>query len=119
MSQKAVEKARTQASALVPPGETVRRAVPVQTGPTIALSLGLLGVAFLKNRIVAITDTALYVMAAKAVERRVPLGSVAVSREKGPALWGGTLVIDQGKKMRLLKPFKEEADELAAAARVT
>lgn len=112
---------RAQASALVEPGETVRHAISVTTGPKIAHSIGLIGVALLKFRIVAVTDAALYGMSqkagggAKAVEPRVPLGSVAVSTEKGPA-FTSTLVIGQ-EKMLLLKPYKEEAEKLAAAAR--
>jgi len=120
MSQKGVQKKRTQASALVQRGETVRHAVMVNSGPYALYLLGPLGVAFLKFRTVALTDAALYVMtqtgmgAAKAVERRLPLGSVAVSTEKGPPL-NSMLVIGQ-EKMRVGMPFKDEAERLAAAA---
>ncbi len=125
MSQKAVEKARAHASAVVPPGETVRHAVPVQIWPKIAYAVGLLGplvMVFVKHRTVAVTDAALYVMSQKAVERRVPLGSVPVRAEKGPgsmSMTMGALVIDGEKMLFTKRPCKEEADELAAAARVT
>lgn len=45
----------------------------------------------------------------------MPLGSVAVSTEEGPA-FKGTFVIGQ-EKMLFLKPYKEEAEKLAAVAR--
>lgn len=72
-----------------------------------------------KHRTVAVTDAALYVMSQKAVERRVPLGSVPVRAEKGP--WNmkmtmGALVIDGEKMLFLKRQFTEEAERLAAAA---
>ncbi len=122
MSQK-VEKTRAGAATLVGPGETVRHAVPVQIGPSMAMALGPLGVVLLKFRTVALTDAALYVMtksavgnAPKAVERRIPRGSVAVSTKKGPGFASTLFVGDQ--KMLVTVGFKEEAAQLAAAASV-
>lgn len=123
MSQRLVQKVRTQASAVVQPGETVRHALPVTSGPYIAMFFGPLGTYFLKGRIVALTDAALYVMTgsamlgkAKAVERRLPLGSVAASTGKGPAVspFLSTLLIGQ-ERMWVKRAFKEEAENLAAA----
>jgi hypothetical protein len=121
MSEKKIQKAREQASTLVEPGETVRHAFPVTSGPLIGMALGPLGVAFLKFRTLAVTDKALYVMpqkatgGAKAVEQKIPLGSVDVSTDKSrfPAI--STLVVGD-QRFNVGKPFKEEAERLAAAA---
>ena len=121
MSEKRVQKAREQASALVESGETVRHALPVTGGPLMAMALGPLGVAFLKFRTVALTDKALYVMAQKAtggpkaVEQKMPLGSVAVSTDKHPFPMQSTLVVGD-QRWNVAKPFKEEAESLAAAS---
>lgn len=121
MSQKGVQKAREQASALVEGGETVRHAIPVTSGPLFALALGPLGVAFLKFRTVAITDQAIYIMPTKAtggpkeVEQRLPLGSVSVSTDKNPFPLQTTLVVGD-QRWNVAKPFKEESESLAAAA---
>lgn len=111
---------REQASALVQAGETVRHAVQSNSGPFMASALGPLGVKFLTFRTVAVTDKAVYLMSQKAtggpkaVEQRLPLGSVAVSYANGPALNGTIVVGDQ--KMRVLAQHKAEAQRLAAAA---
>ena len=124
MSEKRVQKVREQASALVASGETVRHAVPVTSGPLIALALGPLGVAFLKFRVVAITDKALYLMPMKAtggpkeVGEQMPLGSVAVSTDKNSFPLQSTLVLGD-QRYNVAKPFKEEAEQLAAAASVS
>jgi hypothetical protein len=116
-----VQKAREQASALVEPGETVRRALPVTSGPLWALALGPLGVAFLKFRTVALTDEAIYVMpqkatgGAKAVEQRIPVGSVDVSTGTHPIRVQSRLVVGD-QRWNVGKPFKEEAEAIAAAA---
>ena len=121
MSEKKMEKAREQASALVEPGETVRHAFPVTSGPLIAMALGPLGVAFLKFRTLAVTDEALYVMpqkatgGAKAVEQKSPLGSVDVSTGNSRFPMISTLVVGD-QRFNVGKPFKEEAERLAAAA---
>jgi hypothetical protein len=121
MSEKRVQKAREQASALVDAGETVRHALPVTSGPLWAMLLGPLGVAFLKFRTLALTDKALYVMHAKAtggpkeVEHKLPLGSVAVSTGKSSMPLQSTLVVGD-QSWNVAKPFKDEAESLAAAA---
>jgi hypothetical protein len=121
MSEKRVLKAREQASALVEAGETVRHAVPVTSGPLFALALGPLGVAFLKFRTIALTDKALYVMPMKAtggpkeVEQQIPLGSVVVSTGKSPLPFQSTLVAGD-QSWNIARPFKDEAERLAAAA---
>jgi hypothetical protein len=121
MSEKQLEKAREQASALIEPGETVRHAFPVTSGPLIGMALGPLGVAFLKFRTLAVTDKALYVMpqkatgGAKAVEQRLPLGSVDVSTAKSRFPFISTLAAGD-RRWNVGKPFKEEAERLAAAA---
>lgn len=121
MSEKRVQKAREQASALVESGESVRHAVPVTSGPLFALALGPLGVAFLKFRTVALTDKALYIMPMKAtggpkeVEQQMPLGSVAVGTDKNSFPLQSTLVVGD-QRWNVAKPFKEEAEMLAAAA---
>jgi hypothetical protein len=121
MSEKQLQKAREQSSALVEPGETVRHAFPVTSGPLIAMALGPLGVAFLKFRTLAVTDKALYVMpqkatgGAKAVEQKIPLGSVDVSTDKSRFPLQSTLVVGD-QRYNVGKPFKEEAERLAAAA---
>jgi hypothetical protein len=121
MSEKRLQKAREQASALVEPGETVRHALPVTSGPLIGMVLGPLGVAFLKFRTVALTDKALYVMpdkatgGPKAVEKKMPLGSVDVSTDKHRFPTVSTLVVGD-QRWNVGKPFKEEAEKLAAAA---
>ena len=111
---------REQIAALVEPGETLREAVMVTRGPLWALGLGPFAVAFLKFRIIAQTDEALYVMPTKAtggvkeVEQRIPL-PVAVSI-------GDTRVPRQNKfvvgdqNFNLGSPMKEEAERIAAAA---
>jgi len=121
MGKDRAQKAREQASALVEAGETVRHALPVTSGPLMALALGPLGVAFLKFRTVALTDNAIYVMpqkstgGPKAVEQKIPLGSVAVTTGEHPFPWQSRLVV--GDQMwNVGKPFKEEAEALAAAA---
>ncbi len=113
MSQKAVQKQREQASALVQSGETVRHAVAVSSGPLFALSLGPLGVALMKFRALALTDDALYVLSqkaasgqAKAVEQRMPLGSVAVRTDTHPFPLQSRLVVGD-QKWNVAKPFKE------------
>lgn len=121
MSEKRVQKAREQASALVESGETVRHALPVTSGPLIAMALGPLGVAFLTFRTVAVTDKALYVMpqkatgGPKAVEQKMALGSVAVSTDKHPFPLQSRLVVGD-QRWSVAKPYKEEAERLAAAA---
>jgi hypothetical protein len=121
MSEKKLQKTREQASALVEPGETVRHALPVTSGPLIGMVLGPLGVAFLKFRTVALTDKALYVMpqkatgGPKAVEEKMPLGSVDVSTDKNRFPLQSTLVVGN-QRWNVGKPFKEEAERLAAAA---
>ena len=123
MSEKRAQKAREQASALVEAGETVRHAVPVTSGPAFAQALGALGVAFLKFRTVALTDKALYVMLQKAtggpkeVEQQIPLGSVAVSTGKSSFPLQSTLVVGD-KRWNVARPFRDEAERLAAAASV-
>ena len=121
MSGKRVEKARQQASALVAPGETVRHALPVTSGPLWAMVLGPLGVGFLTFRTVALTDKSLYLMAQKgtgapkAVERTMPLGSVAVSTDKNSFPMQSTLVVGD-QRWNVHKVFKDEAESLATAA---
>ena len=121
MSEKRVQKVREQASALVEAGETVRHAVPVTSGPLFAMALGPLGVAFLKFRAIALTDKALYVMPMKAtggpkeVEQQIPLGSVSVSTGKSPLPFQSTLVVGD-QSWNIARPFKDEAEQLAAAA---
>jgi hypothetical protein len=122
MSEKRVQKAREQSQALVGAGETVKHAVPVTSGPLWALALGPIGVAFLKFRTVALTDTALYVIPQKftggpkdVVEQQWPLGSVAVSTDKNSFPLQTTLVVGD-TRWNVAKPFKEESERLAAAA---
>jgi hypothetical protein len=121
MSEKQVQKAREQASALVEPGETVRHALPVTSGPLIGMVLGPLGVAFLQFRTVALTDQALYVMpqkatgGPKAVDQKMPLGSIDVSTDKNRFPLQSTLVVGD-QRWNVAKPYKEEAERLAAAA---
>lgn len=121
MSEKRAQKTREEASPLVDAGETVRHAVRVTTGPLFALLLGPLGVAFMKFRTIALTDETLYVMPMKAtgapkeVEQRIPRGSVAVSTGNSPIPLQSTLVIG-GQTWNVAKPFKDEAERLAAAA---
>ena len=121
MSEKRVEKTREQAAALVGPGETVRHALPVTSGPLFALVLGPLGVAFLKFRTAVVTDKSLYLMVQKAtggpkeVENQMPLGSVPVSTDKNSFPLQTTLVIGD-QRWNVAKPFKEESERLAAAA---
>ena len=120
MSEKRVQKVRDQAAILVGSGETVRHAVPVTSGPLFALALGPLGVAFLKFRTVVLTDRALYLMTMKAmgapkeVEQELPLGSTAVTPDKSSfPIWSTLVVGDQ--RYNVAKPFKSEAEALAAA----
>ena len=121
MSEQRVQKAREQASALVESGETVRHAVPVTSGPLMALALGPLGVAFLKFRTVALTDKSLYFMlqkatgGPKAVEQKMPLGSVVVSTDKHPFPGQSRLVVGD-QSFSVPRPYKEEAERLSAAA---
>jgi hypothetical protein len=121
MSKDRVQKAREQASALVETGETVSHALPVTSGPLLALALGPLGVAFLKFRTVALTDSALYVMPQKAtggpksVEQKFPLGSVPVSTGEHPFPLQSRLVVGD-QRWNVGKPYREEAEALAAAA---
>ena len=111
---------REQSAALVEPGETLRHAVPVTRGPLLALGLGALGVAFLKFRVIALTDKALYVMVTKAtggpkeVELRSPL-PVAVSIGNSPFPRQNKFVVGD-QNFNLGSPFKEEAERIAAAA---
>ena len=121
MSEKRVQKAREQSQALVGAGETVRHAVPVTSGPLWAMALGPLGVAFLKFRTVALTDKALYVMLQKGtggpkeVENQMAPGSVAASTDKNSFPGQSTLVLGN-ERWNVAKPYKEEAERLAAAA---
>ena len=121
MSEKRAQKVREQASALVGPGETVRHALPVTSGPPFAVALGALGVAFLKFRTVVLTDKALYLMLQKAtggpkeVEKQMPLGSVPVSTDKNSFPLTSTLVVGD-QRYNVHKAFKQEAESLAAAA---
>ncbi len=120
MIQKKLQKTREQAAALVQPGETLRHAVGVTSGPSIAMALGPIGVAFLKFRVVALTDKAVYIMTqtptggAKKVEQRMPLGSVAVSTAKHPMPLQSTLVVGD-QKWNVGKIVKDDAERLAAA----
>ena len=114
------QKVREQVGALVEPGETLRHVVPVTRGPLLALGLGPLGVAFLKFRMVALTETALYVLTMKAtggpkeVERRIPLpAAVSIGNSLFPRQ-NKFVVGDQN--FNLGSPFKEEAERIAAAA---
>jgi len=121
MSEKRAQKAREQASALVDAGETVRRALPVMSGPIWAMAFGVLGAAFLRVRMIALTDKALYVMTAKAtggpkeVEHKFALGSVPVSTGKSSMPLQSALVVGD-QSWTVGKPFKAEAESLAAAA---
>jgi hypothetical protein len=121
MSEKRVQKAREQSSALVGPGETVRHALPVTRGPLWALALGPIGVAFLTFRMVVLTDKALYFMRQKGmggpkdVEQQMPLGSVPISTDKNSFPFQSTLVMG-AERWNVAKPFKEESEALAAAA---
>lgn len=114
------QKVREQVGALVEPGETLRHVVPVTRGPLLALGLGPLGVAFLKFRMIAVTETALYVMAVKAtggpkeVEQRIPF-PVAVSIGNSPFPRQNKFVVGD-QSYNLGSPFKEEAASIAAAA---
>ena len=114
------QKVREQISALVEPGETLKEAVAVTRGPLLALGLGPLGVAFIKFRIVALTDKALYVMPMKAtggvqeVEQRIPLPvAVSIGNSRFPRQ-NKFAVGDQN--FNLGSPFKEEAERIAAGA---
>lgn len=121
MSQRLVQKQREGASALVQSGETVTHALRAVSGPIFAVALGPLGTAFLRFWTVALTDKALYVMTQKAtggpkaVEQRMPLGSVAVTTEKHPMPLQTRLVVGD-QRWSVAKPFKEELEKLAAAA---
>ena len=114
------QKVREQSAALVEPGETLRDAVPVTRGPLLALGLGPLGVAFLKFRIVALTDEALYVMSTtangwpKEVELRTPL-PVAASIADSPFPGQNKFLVGD-QNFNLGSPYKEEAERIATAA---
>lgn len=120
MSEKSVQKMRKRASEFVEPGETVQHALLGTKGPWLAHSFGLLGVPFLKFRVVAVTDAALYITAATRKgksadhDQRLPLGSTQVSTKKGPMLQY-TLIIGEDK-WRLNKSYLAEAENIAAAA---
>ena len=71
--------------------ETMRAAAPCFEGPKFAMFFGLIGMMLTKQRLVLVTDRHLYVLRGsiwsvkrpRGVEERNPLGTVAVSAEKG------------------------------------
>jgi hypothetical protein len=111
---------REQIAALVEPGETLSEAVIATRGPLLALGLGPFAVAFLKFRIIAQTEKAIYVMPTKAtggpkeVEQRIPL-PVAVSISDTRVPRQNKLVIGD-QNFNLGTPMKEEAERIAVAA---
>ena len=123
MSEKREQKerqVREQVAALVEPGETLRHVVIATRGPLWALSLGPFAVAFLKFRLIAQTDDAIYVMPSKAtggpkeVEQRIPL-PVAISISDSRVPRQNKLVIGD-QEFNLGTPMKEEAEMIASAA---
>ena len=123
MSEKKEQKereVREQVAALVEPGETLRHVVIATRGPLSALALGPFGVAFLKFKLIAQTDHAIYVMPTKAtggpkeVEQRIPL-PVAVSISDSRVPRQNKFVIGD-QNFNLGTPMKEEAEKIAAAA---
>ena len=123
MSEKREQKereVREQVAALVEPGETLRHVVMATRGPLWALGLGPFGVAFIKFRLIAVTDKAIYFMVTKAtggpkeVEQRLPLPvAVSIADSRFPRQ-NKFVVGDQN--FNLGSPMKEEAEKLAAAA---
>ena len=111
---------REQVAALVDQGETLRHVVIATRGPLWALGLGPFAVAFLKFRLIAQTDEAIYVMPSKAtggpkeVEQRIPL-PVAISISDTRVPRQNKLVIGD-QEFNLGTPMKEEAEMIAAAA---
>ena len=123
MSEKREQKereVREQVAALVDQGETLRHVVIATRGPLWALGLGPFAVAFLKFRLIAQTDEAIYVMPSKAtggpkeVEQRIPL-PVAISISDTRVPRQNKLVIGD-QEFNLGTPMKEEAEMIAAAA---
>ena len=114
------QKVREQIAALVEPGEALKEAVPVTRGPLLALGLGPLGVAFIRFRIVALTDAAIYILPMKAtggvqeVEQRIPL-PVAVSIGNSPFPRQNKFVVGD-LNFNLGSPVKDEAERIAVAA---
>jgi hypothetical protein len=114
------QQVREQIAALVEPGETLKEAVAVTRGPLLALGLGPFAFAFIKFRIVALTDKALYVLpmkttgGVKEVEQRIPLPvPVTIADTRFPRQ-NKFVVGDQN--FNLGTPSKEEAQRIAASA---
>lgn len=118
LAEKQLVKCREVAGPLVQPGESVKHAVPVLAGPIFWALFGAIGALFMKPRIIATTETAIYVIRRgkpDTVEERLPLESVSVSAGKGFPV--GRMRIGD-RSVWVAKMIQGEATKLAADAQV-
>lgn len=114
---KQLVKSKEVAAPLVQPGESVRHVVPVLAGPIYWALFGAMGALFAKPRLIATTDSAIYVIKRgkpSTVEERHPLDSITVTAGKGFPV--GRLRIGD-KSVWVSKILQDESLKLAADAK--